>query len=326
VIRAKIEVVVVVCLLTVGAAAAQDLDSALEQARQLGREHRYDEVIELLSHFLAEEDPEAQYVVAAEIGRARYHLGDYEAANESLKKAVALRPQRAETALYLEATSYLVGERDLAYAIFREIIASGADDLYLAVTLPGERAFLADPKVWEILEELATPVGVDVDRGSLLGVEMGLPRREVERRLGVATAPSGAAITARAGPFLTWVFGFDDAGLLSQIMLHNEHLLRYTPYRIRLLEDLDWRTTPERATEALGAPFSTTGHDDELVVMVWDREFVRLTLEFAPPRTPAPPGVDPARPKLRVVRMEAIDEGSGSIRDSGGGGGGGGEQ
>ncbi len=290
-----------------GAAAAQDFEAALEQARQLGQQHRYEEVIGLLTHFDDLEDPEAQYVVAAEIGRARFHLGDYGAANIALRKAVALRPQRVETALYLQATSYLIGDRDQAYAIFREIVASGATDLYLAVTLPGEKAFLADPAVWSILDELATPVVVDLDRGALLGIGLGRSQAEVETRFGADHAATGDTLTARAGPYLTWAFGFDQDGILTRVMMHNEHLLRYTPYRLQLGPAIDARSNPETATAALGAPVSTTASGDDLVVMVWRRGDVQLTLEFAPPRTPAPPGVPADQPMLRVVRIERVE-------------------
>jgi tetratricopeptide (TPR) repeat protein len=288
------------------AATAQDLEPALERARQLGREHRYEELIEVLARFEDLDDPEDQYIVAAEIGRARFHLGDYRGANAALRKAVALRPQRVETALYLEATSFLTGDRDQAYAIFREIVASGATDLYLAVTLPGERAFLSDPVVWSILDELATPVVIDLDRGSILGVGLGQSRAEVEQRFGAAPTPDGETLTARAGPYLTWAFGFDTEGRLAQVMLHNEHLLRYTPYRLELGSAIDSRSTPEVATAALGAPASTSPSGDDVVVMVWIRDRCRLTLEFAPPLSPAPPGVRSDRPMLRVLRMESV--------------------
>jgi len=298
------------CLGVWGVLAAQELEPALEYARQLGQEHRYQEVIDLLSHFDDLDDPEAQYVVSAEIGRARYHLGDYQGANTALRTAVGLRPQRIETALYLEATSYLVGDRDQAYAILREVLASGATDLYLAVTLPGEAAFLTDPKVWEILDELSRPVHVAVDRGSMLGVELGQSRNDVERRLGASSETPGDALTARAGPFLTWAFGFDERGTLIQIMAHNQHLLRYTPYRLDFGAGLDWRSTPEAATAALGAPVSTSADGEDLVVMVWHRDEVRLTLEFAPLRPPVPSGFNPGRPVLRVMRMEAVRSGT----------------
>lgn len=298
---------VLACLIGACAVAAQDLESALDQARQLGQQHRYRDVIELLSHFEDHEDSEAQYVLAAEIGRAHFHLGDYKAANGCFRRAVVLRPQRAETALYLEATSYLTGDREQAYAIFREIVASGATDLYLAVTLPGERSFLGDPVVWQILEELGTLVEVDVDRGSVFDIELGQTRADVERRLGAELASTGDALTARAGPNLTWAYGFDDAGALSQIMLHNQHLLRYTPYRLQLGPKLGSLSGPAIATTTLGAPISTSTSGEEIVVMVWHRERVRLTLEFAPPLIPAPPGVATDKPVLRVVRMEAIE-------------------
>lgn len=291
---------------------AQNLEPALEHARQLGREHRYQEVIEVLARFEHLEDPEARYVVAAEIGRAHYHLGDYAAANSAFREAVALRPQRVETALYLLATSYLVGDFDQAYTIFREVVASGATDLYLAVTLPGERAFLSDPVVWSILDELATPVVIDLDRGSLLGVELGQARSSVEQRFGAKTETAGDTLTARAGPYLTWAFGFGESGALTRVMLHNEHLLRYTPYRLQVGSAIDSRSTPEAATAALGAPISTSSDGDELVAMEWLKGDLRLTMEFAPPRTPAPPGAPADRPMLRVVRLETIDPETGA--------------
>ena len=46
---------------------------------------------------------------------------------------------------------------------------------------------------------------------------------------------------------------------------------------------------------------------DELVAMEWLKDDLRLTMEFAPPRTPAPPGVPADRPILRVLRLEAIE-------------------
>lgn len=295
-------VTVLACITATGA-WAQDLEGALEQSRELVEAHRYQDVIDLLSPFDDLQDPESRYAIAAEKGRAYFHLGDYTAADRVFREAVLLRPQRVETALYYQATSYLTGNREQAYAIFREIITSGATDLHLAVSLPGERLFLADPEVWSILDELARPLKIDPNRGSVLGVELGQPRTEVERGLGVGSGAVDSSLSAGAGPYLTWVFVFDENGKLGQITLHNEHLYRYTPYRIRLTENLDWRATPTDATRALGAPASTATTDDGLVVMAWDREGFRLTLEFAVPRPPAPPGFDPEVPALRVVRM-----------------------
>ena len=121
-------------LLGVGA-GGDDFASALERAREAGISHRYAEVIEILTPFNAVEDSETRYITAAEIGRAFYHLGRYREAHRAFREAVRLHPERAETAIYLEATSYLVGDTVQAYTILREILRSGARDLYLAVTL-----------------------------------------------------------------------------------------------------------------------------------------------------------------------------------------------
>ncbi len=287
----------------------RDLGPALELARGLVEQHRYEQVIELMAPFAAVEDAEARYAVRAEAGRAHFHLGEYNAAHALLEEAVRLRPRRIETGLYLMATSYLTGEVEQAYRILREVLRSGATDLYLAVTLPGERAFLSDREVRRMLTELARPVQVDIDRGSALGVALGQRRADVEAGLGFETGPAApkSVVTAHAGPFLTWAFGFDDSGTLTRIMAHNEHLLRYTPFRLDLDHDLDWRATPIAATRALGAPASTSRGDGEVVVMAWHRGPVRLTLEFGRPRAPAPPGIDDDGPMLRVVRLETAD-------------------
>jgi len=300
--------VVTILLITIATGAwAEDFQGALDRARVLAQEHRYQDVIDLLAPFAERQDTEDRYVVNAEIGRAYFHLGDYPAADIAFREAVRLRPQRVETALYLEASSYLLGEREQAYAIFREVIRSGATDLHLAVTLPGERRFLADPEVWSILDELSTTLAVDVNHGTVLEVKLGMPRAETQRLLGSDSAHTDTALTARAGPYLTWVFGFDESGSLAQIMLHNEHLYRYTPFRLQIMDGLDWSATPSAATAALGAPTSTTATEDGLVLMVWHRRSTKLTLDFAPPRQPIPPGFESGKPALRVVRMEAIE-------------------
>ncbi len=136
-----------------GGSTADDFEAVLERAREAALQHRYNEVIELLTPFNANDEPEIRYITAAEIGRAYFHLGRYREAHRAFREAVRLHPERAETAMYLEATAYLVGEPEQAYAILSEILKSGARDLYLAVTLPGERRFLADPRVHEIIEE-----------------------------------------------------------------------------------------------------------------------------------------------------------------------------
>jgi tetratricopeptide (TPR) repeat protein len=310
VIRLLLVAAVVLALAALGDAQELEtkLEPALEEARRLVGEHRYQEVIELLAPFAGLTDSEARYAVAAEIGRAQFHLGRYRSAHERFREAVLLRPRRVETALYLQATAYLLGDHEQAYAIFRELIRSGATDLYSSVSLSGEGSFLADPEIWRIFDSEATELVVDLDRGALLDVAIGQTRAEVATSLGTDAGTRGEAMTARAGPHLTWVFGFDDDDSLANILLHNDTMLRYTPYRLSLGRGLDWRTRPADATSALGAPASTSRAGDDIVVMVWVRDAVRLTMEFAPPRTPTHPDLAPDEPVLRVLRLESVVE------------------
>lgn len=290
---------------------ASDFEPALERARNAGLEHRYNEVIEILTPFNAAEDPEIRYITAAEIGRAYFHIGRYREAHRAFREAVRLHPERVETAIYLEATSYLMGEKEQAYAILREILKSSARDLYLAVTLPGERQFLADPKVHEIIEEFAMTLTVDVERARILGVGLGDSRdAAVEALEARSSDPNAPSLTASAGPALIWAFSFDAEHRLCEIVLQAENLLRYTPYRLQFDEEMDWRMTPAAAIAAWGAPSHLTTSRGDGVVAAWDFPDHRLTIDFARPRPPPPPGVQEGAAVPRTIHMTRQTAGS----------------
>ena len=289
---------------TLATAAAEDLETALDRAHDAARSHRYSDVITILTPFNAAGDPETRYITAAEIGRAYFHLGSYRLAHRAFREAVSLHPERAETAIYLEATSYLLGEREQALAIFREILASGAKDLYLAVTLPGERQFLADPEVRSILAEHAVPLDVDPQRGSVMGVTLGEDRENVAAALSARSAdPTAPTLTAHAGPAFIWGFVFDAEQRLVEIVLQAENLLRYTPYRLRFGDEVDWRATPATVTSFWGPPTEMITDEDGGVEMTWNFEGHRLALGFARPRGPGPIDVAEGVAVLRSVRL-----------------------
>jgi tetratricopeptide (TPR) repeat protein len=285
-------------------AAASDFEAALERARKAGLEHRYGEVIEILAPFNAVGDPEVKYITAAEIGRAYFHLGRYGEAHRAFREAVRLHPERVETAIYLEATSYLMGDSAQAYAILREILRSGARDLYLAVTLPGERQFLADPEVHRIIEENAVTLTVDVERARILGVGLGDSRDSAVEALEARSSdPNAPSLTASAGPALIWAFAFDTEQRLREIVLQADNLFRYTPYRLQFGKELDWRLTPAAAIAAWGAPSDIAASQEEGVVASWDYADHRLTLDFGLPRPPRPPTVPEGVAVLRTLRL-----------------------
>jgi tetratricopeptide (TPR) repeat protein len=292
-------------------ASASDFDSALERAREAGLEHRYGEVIEILTPFNAVADPEVRYITAAEIGRAYFHLGRYGEAHRAFREAVRLHPDRVETAIYLEATSYLMGDSKQAHAILREILRSGARDLYLAVTLPGERRFLADPEVHEIIEEYAVTLTVDVERARVLGVGLGDSRDAAVEALDARTSdPNAPGLTASAGPALIWAFTFDSEQRLREIVLQADNLFRYTPYRLQFGEGLDRKLTPAAAIAAWGPPGHIASSQNEGVVASWDFADHRLTLDFGRPRPPRPPGIPEGTATLRTVRLARQTGGS----------------
>jgi tetratricopeptide (TPR) repeat protein len=304
-------IAILISLLAGGVVLASDFESALERARQAGLDHRYSEVIEILTPFNAMDDPETRYITAAEIGRAYFHLGRYREAHRAFREAVLLHPERVETAIYLEATSYLMGDSEQAYTILREILRSGARDLYLAVTLPGERQFMADPEVLEIIEEFAIILTVDVERARILGVSLGDSRDVAVERLDARSSDSNAsALTASAGPALIWAFAFDTEQLLHEIVLHNENLFHYTPYRLQFDDGLDWRLTPAAAIAAWGAPSHIDTSRDGGMVAAWDFAGHRLTLDFGRPRSPKPPGIAEGAAILRMIQLTRRTEDS----------------
>ena len=268
-------------ILGVSELGSQDLESALEEARSAARNHQYSRVIEILTPFNATTDTEAQYITAAEIGRAYFHLGQYQQAHRAFREAVRLHPERVETAIYLQATAYLMGDEDQALAILREVLKSGARDLYLTVTLPGERRFLTDPKVRAILDEYTIPLRVDLRQGALLGAALGENRDAVISSLRAKSSdPDAAVLTATAGPAVIWAFAFDDDQALTDITVHARNLHAYTPYRLQLGDEIGWDATPAIAIAALGPAGRTEIREDSLIAMSWTLPACELVLEF----------------------------------------------
>jgi hypothetical protein len=298
---ARCRLLIVVSMLVAGsvpglAGELEDLMDALSEVEPLVRSNQYQKIIDLLAPFdvpgvSSTSDPELRYAVAAELGRAKFHLGRYAEANEHFRMAVTLFPQRVESALYLQATSYIIGKREEALAIFREIVRSGAGDLFLAVTLPGERTFLAEPEVWRIVAEHARPLSFDLHLRTFNGIKLGQHRSVVEATLGAAGQgedPAGRTLAARAGPKLIWAFRFAANGQLEEILIQAEHLLRYTPYRLSFSPQLDWRMTPAQAVAALGAPAASVTDDVGRIHLSWLGDDNRLTLTFGDPAPPRP--------------------------------------
>jgi len=295
-------------------AVAEDRESALRRAREAADGRRYAEVVEILTPFNAVDDPEWRYLSAAEIGRAYFHLGRYREAHRAFREAVSLHPERVESAIYLQATSFLVGDRKQALMILEEILKSGARDLYLAVTLPGERRFLSDPEVRAVLAEHVIPLEVDIENASVLGVSLGDSRGQVEAQLDAGSSDQSAtALTASAGPALIWFFGFDQDQRLVEIVLQTDNLFRYTPYRVQFGDVVDWRSTPAAAVAAWGPPTKTIETPDHGLAMTWNLPSHRLTLDFASPREPRLAEIAEGSAMLQAATLSVLPKVNGSV-------------
>jgi tetratricopeptide (TPR) repeat protein len=220
-------------------------------------------------------------VTAAEIGRAHFHLGQYRQAHSAFRQAVVLRPQRVESAIYLLATSFLIGDRVQALTILEALLQGGAKDLYLAVSLSGEQRFLADPGVRTLLERHAIELAIDPGLGTVNGVTIGSPRNAVVEAFDVPESQRQADnFSAAAGPGVIWAFTFDDQHRLREMAIDVDRLMRYTPYRLRLVSHPDWIPTPASTLAALGPPLESRANGTQLSSS-WAFGHHVVTMEFS---------------------------------------------
>lgn len=281
-------------------------ETALERAREAALAHRFAEVIDTLSPFSSDTDPEIRYTATAEIGRALYHLGAYQAANRAFREAVAIHPDRAESAVYLLATSHLTGDTRQAVVVLQALLDSGARDLYLAVTLTGRRRFFADPALLQVLEEHAVPLEVGIAAGSVMTAKLRDTRAQVLASLGIAADPSGGrSLTAEAGPAVIWAFLFDRDERLVEVVLQAQNLAEYTPYRLDFGGGVDWRASPAAAIAAWGMPISSLPTDGGGIEMSWTFDDHLMRVEFGEPGAYAPAGRAPGAAMIRLVRLQA---------------------
>jgi len=297
-----------VTALAVSVAAARPapgIREKLDRAAELARTHDYPEVLALLEPELEREDlaTSERFEVLSQVGRARFHLGRYNEAYRALAAAVRLQPRSVEAALYLEGAAWATGRHGQALSILDALLSSGASDLFLAITLPGERGFLADPSVWEVLARHERPLVVDVRRGLALGAPLGGDRETVLAVLPGAPPETGREIILRAGPKVVWALRFDDSGRLEEVVIDCQNLLRYTPYRLAFACSLDWRTTPDAVRTVLGEPVSDRNEADGGRVLSWELGRVRTGMEFGPPSEPRPAVIPEGSVMLRLLRM-----------------------
>lgn len=285
----------------------------LQRAAELARSHRYAEVIKFLEPLeaVAELDTPEQFELDAELGRALFHMGRYPEAYRHLAAALAIQPRRMEIGVYLEAAAWATGRRNEALKIFDGILASGARDLYLPVTLPGERSFLADPRVWQILDRHRQSLALDLATGSLGPATLGDSRSRVVAAFHLPpNLASKPVITARAGPAVLWILRFDERQRLDDILIDVQHVARYSPYRLEGPSGLGARWTPAQAMVRLGSPTSSESGPDGTIILRWRSDTAVAVLEFGTPPAPPSPGISPGAASLLMVRLRRPQAGA----------------
>lgn len=274
-------------------------EEILEQARSMAAANRYSEALATLEPLIHDDlSDEISWEIAAEAGRAAFHQGKYRRANEILRRVVHARPIVVEPALYLEATSYVLGDHRQAFEIFEAVLQSQGQDLYLAVTLPGEKRFLAEPEIQRLLLRYAQPLVIRPESASIQGIRLGQARPQIAQRQGIETSGGGSSLIARAGPLMTWVLSFDDQEQLVEFVLDTGHLDRYTPFTLDLSEGLSWTSSPIDCIGSLGPPQRTSATSDGTLILTWDYPEASLDLVFSRPNTD-----DKGAAVLEMIRM-----------------------
>ncbi len=304
VMRSSTALMTICALMVVGVCVGQG-GQDLARAREAAAAHRYQEALDILEPAAEDEtlDPGTRFEVLAEVGRARFHLGRYKGAYNAFAAAMKLQPGSVEAALYFEASAWLTGRHREALGVFEALLTSGARDLYLAVTLPGEKQFLSDPEVWEVLQRHERPLAVDLKAGVALGAKLGQKKDVVLAVLPGSPPDSGRELAVRVGPHVLWALRFGSDDRLEEVLVDAENLLRYTPYRLHFASGLDWRMTSETARKILGDPVRESTLDDGSRVLTWTHEGVQSSLEFGPPRDPRPVVMPEGTWMLRFFRM-----------------------
>lgn len=283
------------------AASAPDHNTAtpsesLEQARTLIQANRYTEALALLEPLVSDDlTTRTSWEIAGEAGRAAFHLGHYRKAHDIFRKVVQARPIVLEPAIYLQSTSYLMGDHRQAFTIFDAILKGGAQDLYLAVTLPGEQRFLNEPEVQAILTKYAQPLVVRPASATIQGVRLGQNRREIADGLGIENVGKKSTLVARAGPFPTWVFSFDENDLLREVVLNSKILDHYTPFTLELADGISWTSTPIACIGGLGSAHESSTTNDGALILTWNYPETSLDLVFSRP--------DDGRQKAAILEM-----------------------
>ncbi|RLE22724.1 MAG: hypothetical protein DRJ65_13280 [Acidobacteria bacterium] len=274
-------------------------EEILEQARSLAANNRYTEALAALEPLIREDlSGETSWEIAAEAGRAAFHQGKYRRADEILRRVVQARPVVIESALYLQATSYLLGDHRQAFSIFEAVLQSKAQDLYLAITLPGEKRFLAEPEVQRLLKRYAQPLVIRPDLATAQGARLGQGRPQIAQRRGIEPSGGGSALMARAGPLVTWILSFDNQEQLVEVVLDADHLRRYTPFTLDLSEGISWTSTPIVCIGSLGTPQRSSATDDGALILTWDYPEASLDMVFS-----RPDANDEGAAILEMVRM-----------------------
>ncbi len=283
-------------------AAADDAPSMLQQAEELAAHHRYQEVVDLLGPLVESPTaPAATPESVLELGRAYFHLGRYNEAYDAFKRATEARPAGSEGLEYLEASAYLLDRKDEALALLERVLASGRTDLVLALTLPGERAFLRDPAVWQVLKRYARRLDISLVQGTVMGFPLGTARAEVEQAL--QDVPRQLDDPDGPASLEVLQLRFSDDGRLAGLALSAEDLLRYTPFRLGLDDGLGWGSAPDEAVERYGAPTTFVPQSDGGVRLTWTFQGWSGTLGFGPPRLPRPAPIGEGRAMLREVEL-----------------------
>ncbi len=223
---------------------------------ELFREKKYEEVVgpldSLYSH--APLTLSQRTICESYLGRAYFHLEEYQKSLEYLSKVWEADPSDIEIYFYALATQFKTRNIKQTYTMLYNYFKTGTKDIAPIVALTGPEIF-EHPAIRRMVDGFAQEVKADLDERSFMGVALGTSRKEMAKILKASLneIPKDRLVSmGRYGSY--WEFEFDDKERVSKITVHLDLCDQYTIQRPRISHKLTVESTIADVQATFGKP------------------------------------------------------------------------
>jgi hypothetical protein len=223
---------------------------------ELFREKKYEEVVgpldSLYSH--APLTLSQRTICESYLGRAYFHLEEYQKSLEYLAKAWESNPSDIEIYFYALAARFKTRNIKQTRRMLYDYFKTGTKDVAPIVVLAGPEIF-EHPALRLLADAFAEEVKVDLDERSFMGVSLGTSRKEMAKILkgSLDEIPRDRLVSmGRYGSY--WEFELDDKERVSKITVHLDLCDQYTIQRPRISHKLTVESTIADVQATFGKP------------------------------------------------------------------------